>query len=322
MKKLFSFFQKKPLRKINVGTIQEMIENENFKTHTYAKIISASLCIETGAKLVTFELFFPRCILAEQNTHRIFSRNTGSSRAIPVLRMLSELLRTPFKPLFWGANKSGMQSAQELPIWKQLLCSLIWSTHRFLTYVSVRLLTKLGLHKQWANRLLEPHTYVRQVVTSSDFEPYFHLRLHDDAQPEIIHLAALMQHELDNVVYRRVSSGNTHNEAHNWHLPYITYAERQQYQAHPLYLAKLSASRCARTSYLTQDGISPNPEKEINTFKMLVESKPMHSSPLEHQAYPMQKNSSMVSRNLKGFKQYREYYEEKEFGKPIVIPKV
>ena len=311
-------------KEINVKAIQDMVDNDSHGTPTYAKIIEASKCIQTGALLITFELFFPRCILAEKNTHRAHSKNTGSSRAIPVLRILKDIMRSPFTPLFWGANKAGMQSAVELPIWKRVLCSFLWAMHRYFTYFTVRLLNSLGLHKQWANRLIEPHSYVRQVVTSSDgFENFFNLRYHDDAQPEIILLAALMLKELKKLHltkgWRKIGSGK--NAADNWHLPYITNEERKRYSGYPLFLAKLSSARCARTSYLTQEGVTPNPEKEIETFKKLALSKPIHASPLEHIAYALD-DAKTKSRNFQGFMQYRAFYEEIEFGAPIVIPKV
>ncbi|WGH24506.1 thymidylate synthase [Acinetobacter phage EAb13] len=309
---------------INVLTIQDMVDNNSHGTPTYAKIIEASKCKQTGKELITFELFFPRCILAEKNTHRKHSKNTGSSRAIPVLRVLKDIMRSPFKPLFWGANKSGMQSATTLPFWKRAICSFIWSTHRYYTYFTVRLLTKLGLHKQWTNRLMEPHSYVRQVETSDSFENFFDLRYHDDAQPEIILLAALMLKAVEelrrNNNWRKLDA-NKIEDALNWHLPYILYDERMKYRAYPNFLAKLSAARTARTSYLTQEGVEPKPEKEIETFKKLAESVPIHASPLEHIAYPL-KDAKARSRNFEGFMQYRELYETKEFGSPIVIPKV
>lgn len=312
-------------KEINVKAIQDMVDNDSHGTPTYAKIIEASKCIQTGALLITFELFFPRCILAEKNTHRAHSKNTGSSRAIPVLRILKDIMRSPFTPLFWGANKAGMQSAVELPIWKRALCSFLWTMHRYFTYFTVRSLNSLGLHKQWANRLIEPHSYVRQVVTSSDgFENFFNLRYHDDAQPEIILLAALMLKEMKRLEtkqnWRKVDARKVVNAFH-WHLPYITADERVKYEYYPCFLAKLSSARCARTSYLTQEGMSPNPEKEIGTFKKLALSKPIHASPLEHIAYPVL-DAKAKSRNFQGFTQYRAYYEEIEFGAPIVIPKV
>lgn len=311
--------------KINVQTIREYLFSNRDKIPTYVKVIEATKCKETGKKLITFEAFFPRYILAEQNTHRVFSRNTGSSRAIPVLRMLVSLMKLPVIPLFWGLNKNGMQSAETMPTWKAFIAHSLWRTHAWFTYFIVFLLAKLGLHKQWTNRLLEPHTYIRQVFTSSDYENYFHLRLHDDAQPEIIVLALLAKEQeelLDRTNgYRKVSNNDTKANAFNWHLPYITEEERTTYKRFPFFLAKLSAARCARTSYLTQEGMTPNPEREIGTFKKLAESVPIHASPLEHQAFPAA-NAETRSRNFEGFIQYRAYYEEKEFGAPIVIPKV
>lgn len=305
---------------INVERIKEHVDEMGSDLPMYAKIIEASKCIETNAKLVTFELFFPRWILAEQNTHRIFSRNTGSSRAIPLVRMLRSLWNTPAVPFFWGANKAGMQSSEDLPFWKAKLCQLAWSVHRLATFGTVYFLNKMGLHKQWANRLLEPHTYIRQVVTSSDWDNYLNLRLHDDAQPEIIALAYLMKKALDNCVFRSVSNTHKGNALH-WHLPYVTFEEKTQNQGEPQYLAMLSAARCARTSYLTQEGMEPNPAKELLTFNKLVKSVPIHASPLEHQAYAM-KSKNGQSRNFKGFKQYRETYELEEFGKIIEEPEL
>lgn len=311
--------------KINVQTIREYLYKNRNKIPTYAKVIAATKCINTGATLVTFEMYFPRFILAEQNTHRVKSRNTGSSRAIPVLRMLLSLMKTPVVPMFWGLNKSGMQAAETMPKWKAFLCHVIWRIHAWFTYLIVFLLSKLGLHKQWTNRLLEPHTYIRQVMTATEWKNYLHLRLHDDAQPEIILLALMVEEELTRLNltngYHKVSNTNYEADAYQWHLPYITEDERLKFRKHPLYLAKLSASRCARTSYLTQEGVVPNPEREIKTFKMLAESVPIHASPLEHQAHAARDRTTQ-SRNFNGFIQYRAYYEEKELGEPIVIPKV
>lgn len=304
---------------INLESIESAVESGRLPI--YARIIEATRCIETGATIETFEMYFPRPILAEQNTHRVFSRNTGSSRAIPLKTMLRELNRTPFIPMFWGKNKSGMQSAETLPWFKAKMCSLAWSMHRMVTFATVKFLSKMDLHKQWANRLLEPHTYIRQVVTSTTWDNYITLRHHDDAQPEIVALAYMAKKELaafraDNFAkYRKVSNIHRKNALH-WHLPYITEAERVEFQHLPLYLAKLSAARCARTSYLTQEGVDPRPDREMGTFKKLAESDPIHASPLEHQAFATKKRNCQ-SRNLSGFKQYREYFEVYEFGNAI-----
>lgn len=310
---------------INVKSVWDYIVKNRKNLKTSAKLLEATKCIETGRKLWTFELFFPRCILSEQNTHRKFSRNTGSSRAIPVMKMLKTLMMIPFVPLFWGLNKSGMQSAETMSDFKATLAAMLWKAHFWITYLIVYLLSKLGLHKQWTNRLLEPHSYIRQVVTTDDWENYFNLRIHDDAQPEIILLALLIKEQVDHIEatngFRMVSNKQGLHNAQNWHLPYITQEERQKHRAQPLFLAKISAARCARTSYLTQEGMVPNVERELNTFRKLAEASPIHASPLEHQAYPAV-NGETKSRNFQGFIQYRAYYEEREFGKPIEIPNI
>lgn len=308
---------------LGVQKVLDFLKRNRSKVATSAKVIEATECIETGARLVTFELFFPRCILAEQNTHRKKSRNTGSSRAIPILRMLKTLMAIPFIPLFWGANKAGMQSGDELSKFRAVLARIVWRFHAWVTYLCVFLLAKIGLHKQWTNRLLEPHTYVRQVMTSDDWSNYLALRLHDDAQPEIILLALLIKEQLDLLDktngYRKISNQERVKTAKNMHLPYVTTEERVKYNYCGLLLAKISASRCARTSYLTQEGMVPDLNRELRTFKKLAESEPIHASPLEHQAWAAQ-HADVHSRNFKGFIQYRAYFEENEFGKPIELP--
>lgn len=305
---------------LGVKKVLDFLKRNRSSIPTYAKVIEATKCVETGAKLITFELFFPRCILAEQNTHRKKSRNTGSSRAIPVLKMLKILMAVPFIPLFWGSNKAGMQSGDELGDFKSLLAKLVWRTHAWFTYLCVYLLAKIGLHKQWTNRLLEPHTYVRQVMTSDDWTNYLNLRLHDDAQPEIILLALLIKEQIDrldaNDGYRKIHNHERVKTAANMHLPYVTEGERKMYNDDPMLLCKLSASRCARTSYLTQEGMTPNIERELRTFEKLAGSDPIHASPLEHQAWAAQ-HADINSRNFKGFIQYRAYFEENEFKKAI-----
>ena len=322
----FTSFLEDSDEEITVATIEQMANSGKNNSHTSAKIIEASKCIQTGALLLTFELFLPRCILAEANTHRKHSKNTGSSRAIPIIRMLKDIMRSPFVPLYWGANKAGMQSHVQLPVWKRVLCNLLWVTHRYFTYFTVRALNALGLHKQWSNRLFEPHSYVRQVVTTSDcFSNFMALRHHGDAQPEIIYLAILMRQELIRMEktksWRKVNANDVKANAYNWHLPYVTELERRQYKTHPMFLAKISAARCARTSYLTQEGIVPQLEREIKTVEKLVKSDPIHASPFEHQAYPTV-NGETNSRNFEGFRQYREVFETTEKGAPIYLPKV
>lgn len=267
---------------------------------------SAHTC-KSDATIATFEVFIPRCILSEMNTHRIFSRNTGSTRAIPTKRSIQNIKDAPFVPFYFGQNKAGMQSKTLMSPVKAQLAATIWNVHRGFTLLCTSALAKLGLHKQWTGRLSEPHSYVRQVITSTSFDNFFDLRIHDDAQPEIVAVAYKMKMLLAKSKPKNLSPARNYL-AEGWHLPYITAHERQRYNKEPRYLAKLSAARCARTSYLTQEGVEPNSEKELATFNKLTKSTPIHASPLEHQAYALSDSSSR-SRNFTGFKQFREQYE-------------
>src|ERR1700742_2095163 len=79
-----------------------------------AKIICDSVS-EAGVRLTTFELMYPRFIHAELMTHRAFSRNAASSRAIPIETMLRRIEENPAMPVFWAANQKGMQAVAEVP---------------------------------------------------------------------------------------------------------------------------------------------------------------------------------------------------------------
>lgn len=291
---------------INVQQVIADVEAGKFP-HLEVKILAHStICGYAKHQIATFEVFVPRCILAEINTHRVFSRNTGSTRAIPTKRSIQNIKDAPFIPFYFGENKAGMQSKTLMGVSKAFVAKTIWNTHRGFTLLCSQALAKLGLHKQWLGRISEPHSYVRQVITSTDFENFFNLRIHDDAQPEIIALAYLMEKALSQSTPRFLDPGNIrHSE--NWHLPYITDEELEAYPKQPNLLAKLSTARCARTSYKTQEGAIPSHKRDLATYDKLVNSDPIHGSCLEHIAYP---KLHIQSRNFTHFKQFRELYEE------------
>ena len=270
--------------------------------------LSRSICKETGAEVSTHFVRMPRIILPEVNTHRIFSRNVASSRAIPVLKMLANLKDKYFKPLFWGSNKAGMASTEELGFWATLRCELWWWFGMKTASMTTRGLTKAGLHKQWANRPVEPYLYVTAVITSTEWDNFYELRIDEAAQPEIISLSLKMKCAAQDKAPRIVSNSDP-LDASNWHYAYITDQERHQNREQPEYLAKLDAARCARTSYLTQEGLVPNPEKELATYEKLVGSRPIHASPTEHQCYPLVDRNEK-SGNLTGFHQFRKTVEK------------
>jgi hypothetical protein len=122
------------------------------------------------------------------------------------------------------------------------------------------------------------------------------------AQPEIQHLAILMQKAMDDSTPKELN-------ILEWHLPYITEAELKRYDND--ILLKMSVARCARVSYLTQEGNIPNLSKDLELYERLVGSEPIHASPCEHQATPKGSNyGTRHTSNLVGWVQFRKLIEE------------
>lgn len=248
-----------------------------------AKVIEDSIS-EDRNRLTTLQLSYPRMIHSEFMTHRVFSRNASSSRAIPVAKMIAQVWNDPAMPVHWGKNQPGMQAREELTGIKLSVAKFAWRTAAKAAASIAWVMNKVGLHKQVANRILEPFQIIHVIVTSSKWGNFFDLRHHVDADPNIFNLADAMRCAIASSI--PVSRGDNSFSAHNWHLPYVTPAERAKHTIDPLYLAKLSAARCARVSYLTHDGKEPDPEKDLALYERLVGSRPLHASPVEHQAYP------------------------------------
>lgn len=272
-----------------------------------ARVIEDSLS-RSGVRLTTFQLKYPRYIHAEFMTHRVFSRNASSSRAIPVEKLVQKSLDEMVFPIRWGLNQPGMQ-ANELELTGEKLqqAKLVWKRMAEYCADGVRELAELGLHKQWANRPLEWFGHIEVVVTATEWENFYHLRDHEDAQPEIRELAQLMRkaHEASEPVLRESTDDEN---PHNWHLPYVTPAERMSNTVEDL--VRMSTARNARVSYLTHDKKEPNVEQDINLHERLVGGTPIHASPTEHVAYPLSDGNSW-SGNFKGWHQYRKDVEEK-----------
>lgn len=248
-----------------------------------AKVIEDSIS-ESRNRLTTFQLSYPRMIHSEFMTHRVFSRNASSSRAIPVAKMIAQVWNDPAMPVHWGKNQSGMQAREELSGVKLWVAKFAWRTAAKAAAGIAWGMDKVGLHKQVANRILEPFQIIHVIVTASEWSNFFELRHHKDADPNIFALADAMR--CASAASIPVSRGDNSFSAYCWHLPYVTSAERAKHVNDPLYLAKLSAARCARVSYLTHDGQEPDPKKDLALYERLVGSRPLHASPVEHQANP------------------------------------
>lgn len=263
-----------------------------------ARVVEDSVSMH-GVRLTTMQLRYPRFIHAEFMTHRVFSRNASSSRAIPVNKMLAQVWNEPAAPVHWGANQAGMQAQTELTGWRCTAAKLVWNLSGKMMCGFVWAGMKIGMHKQTANRLLEPWQFISVIVTATEWQNFYDLRDHKDAQPEIRALAMVMKAAMTQSIPKRLRTGE-------WHLPYVNDAEREQYQ--PSLLAKLSAARCARVSYLTHEGKPPELGKDLDLYDRLVGANPIHASPVEHQATPSYSPDDWHG-NFRGWQQYRKIVE-------------
>ena len=266
-----------------------------------AKVIADSIS-EHGCRLTTMEVRFHRFILPEFNTHRAFSRNFSSSRAIPTPKLIEQVRSNPATPLHWGKNQAGMQAKVELE--NTDTAKFIWENAAKSAADYATLLHNEGVHKQVVNRLIEPFLHITGIVSSTDFDHFFALRDHPDAQPEIQALARAMKEAISKSEPKLVGFVD-------WHLPYIRDEERG---LSPHLLRKISAARCCRVSYLKHDGTSASIEDDIALCDRLLASNPIHASPFEHQATPDTKWGSVwmylpMHGNFQGWMQYRKLIE-------------
>lgn len=293
---------------------------------TYAARILADSVSPTDRRLTTFEVTFPRIVLAEFNTHRVFSRNSASSRAIPVATQLLRVIDDPYIPEEFGSNQPGMQAGEPLSGPKHDAARAEWLSARDSAAAHVvRMIASpdvcspdadaeelrqvigeirekksdedwLNVHKQLANRLLEPFMWHTLLVTATEWSNFFNLRAHSDAQPEIRILAEMM---------RDAWAASEPNELapSEWHLPLIGEGGGHE-DDHDLpsdVQCRVSVGRCARVSYLTHDG-RRDFEADLTLHDRLLESG--HLSPFEHVAQPLA--SDEWCGNFRGWRAYRK----------------
>ncbi len=284
-------------------------------------VVIADSISDQGIRITTFQLRYWRAIHAELMTHRVFSRNAGSSRARPSKAIIEQVAHDPWGPIVWGLNEPGMQANNVADIDVEMQSLWSWRNIAKRAANSATVLLNLGLHKQIVNRVLEPFTYIDVVVTATDYANWFALRLDKDAQPEIQQLAQVMKDAMDASKPVLLNPGE-------WHLPYITtndYAEAQNHVSYVIskdrpetlldLLKKISAARCARTSYKAFDGKVASIDDDLSLFDKLMSGNLKHASPTEHQATPdyinywdgeMEFVSPWLHGNFKGWVQYRK----------------
>lgn len=305
---------------------------------------------EFGDRLTSFSLYYPRYILAELNTHRVFSRSSASSRAIPTKTMIERIVKDTARPVSWGKNQRGMQAGEELDTYLKLPEYVnfervdqwngqvfhklpeghyrkvdvemsrehAWDIARDNAITVATAFDAAGYHKQVVNRILEPFTHVATIVTATEWDNWFELRSHKDADPTAKALSDAMLEAYEASKPRVLKVGQ-------WHLPWIKPEERDQYPVTAL--KKMSTARSARVSYFNHDGTNPNVAKDLSLYDDLVGARPLHASPAEHQGTPDEflgidvlkddfgsydkvryKNERMHG-NFKGFIQHRKILE-------------
>ena len=291
-----------------------------------ARIVADSISA-AGVRMLTMELEFPRIILAELNTHRMLSKNSASSRAIPVARMIELIDENPAMPVHWGQNQAGMSANMELSEIHRDAVKSTWIAAKDMALAFVRVLNSVGLHKQVANRIAEPWQRMKTVISGTEWDNLLWLRDHEDAQPEFAELARCVRLVMEQSKPVLLQRGE-------WHLPYIKsehvngwlrYYDSNGDELSLTDAIKISTSCCAQVSYRRLDETR---DKALAIYDRLIGADRKHFSPFEHQAMPVvterplegfqcitgvshiDKRGNLWSGNLRGWIQHRKILEE------------
>lgn len=298
------------------------------KNNISCTVIADSVC--AGSRMVTLELEYPRFIHSELMTHRMLSKNAASSRAIPIKKMHETIKDKTATPVHWGKNQPGMSAKEEVDELTKEGAVGVWNAARDSMLSHSTVLSGMGLHKQIANRITEPFQMMKTVISGTEWANLIWLRHHPDAQPEFFELA-------DCIIRCLEQSDSILLSAGEWHVPYVK-VERDEKGVLHYYdsngdeltkedAIKVSASCCAQVSYRRNDD---SLQKARDIFARLIDSEPIHASPIEHQATPMKfksanhyitnmdpgvweegithmdRNNNYWSGNLRGFIQHRK----------------
>jgi hypothetical protein len=268
-----------------------------------AVVIADSVAKDTGYRVTTMQVRLHRFMLPEFNTHRAFSRNSASSRAIPVNRQFIKMAEEPAVPLLWPGERKGMQGGPPLPTEKAIAAREVWLRARDEMMGCAEAMVNLGVHKSVVNRLLEPFLPHTVVVTATDWGDFYAQRLPPQdgseplAQAEIVAAAIVMRKAYTDSTPAQLIPGE-------WHLPYL---DDWELKSMPVVQAKqVSVARCARTSYLTQDG-KRDVAEDLNLYRRLLHASPPHWSPFEHVATPAVPDEP-VKGNFTGWHQLRHMH--------------
>jgi thymidylate synthase ThyX len=248
---------------------------------------------ESGKRMTTFELEYPRIIHGEFMTHRALSKNAASSRAIPINAAIEHAINKPAFPVYWGKAQRGMQAEEQLTGYDLELAKKLWQKGINQNIELVKEFDAIHAHKQIASRWLETGQLFKVIASGTDYDNFFWLRNDKAAQPEFRELARVMKECLDLSVPNLLFYGE-------WHLPFITtkrlksgvliYLDSNSEQLELEDAKKISTSCSAQISYRKLDDTK---EKALDLYSRLFSGEKKHMSPTEHQATPIKSISSV-----------------------------
>lgn len=217
---------------------------------------------------------YPRIIHGELMTHRLFSRNASSSRAVPFKTMIKNIKNNLFVPYQFQKRHKGMQGSSVFTGWREKVCRTLWEISAEAVFECANMMDRVGITKQLTNRITEPFSNIKVLITSTEWSNFLALRDHPDAEIHIQALAREMKKAMDASTPKVLKEGE-------WHLPFIRDEERDEYDQDTL--LKISVARSARTSYLNNYGKN-DINADMKLYEQLIVNDPKHASPCEHQA--------------------------------------
>ncbi len=269
--------------------------------------IAAHSIAPNGAELITYIATYARPIHSEIMTHKMLSKSSASSRAIPTPKLIQRVVDDPWIPQYFEKNQGGMQGG-ELGESSRKEAELQWLDARDKAVAHAKKLHELGIHKGTVNRLIEPWMFITVIMSGTEWDNYFGLRDHDMAEPHFHYLAHSQRVARAESTPRKLKEGE-------WHLPLISPEELDVVlnagnscgcdgavddgcwkctpEKHPRpagttmeELVKISVGRCARVSYLNHEG-KRDLKADIDLHDRLMVQRPLHAAPAEHVAQAM-----------------------------------
>jgi hypothetical protein len=234
------------------------------------------------------------------------SRNSRSSRAVPVAKMLEEVKKHPVVPIHWGAAQKGMQARDEVSPDLQERAQHEWLLGRDRAIETAEEMLALGLHKQVINYLLMPYTWITVVASATSWTNFFALRCHRDAHPSMQRIAGLM-------LRAYLASQPVPLAAGEMHLPYVLPSEKENFDH--ISLKAMATARCARVSLKPFDKDRADPEDDLRLYNGLKQGAGDgigHWSPFEHTGTALAEPER--SGNFRGFLQHRKEFIHEEIG--------